>query len=161
MPPVELPPTTEPECQPVDVIAQALSVLPCLRCTLIGVMAVGVITLLLRLLSPTRLCATLQETLSTTERIYSASTLAGVLPPSADSRLEMSENLRRLQYQASHIEERRVRNSLRPWCALWDLFKGHSFVIARCVWEIKVFKNQIEVLQASRRREMLETPMKP
>lgn len=164
MPPVDLPPTTEAECQPVDAITQALSVLPCGRCTLIGLMAVIVIALLLHLLSPTRLCATLQDTLSTTERIYFASALAGVWPPSANSQTEMSEELRRyvhwqymetpnlnnctthsLQYQASHIEERRVQNSLRPWCELWDMFTGHSFVIARCIWEIKVFKNRIEV----------------
>ncbi|KAJ7024653.1 hypothetical protein C8F04DRAFT_153582 [Mycena alexandri] len=160
MPPVDLPPTTEAECQPVDAITQALSVLPCGRCTLIGLMAVIVIALLLHLLSPTRLCATLQDTLSTTERIYFASALAGVWPPSANSQTEMSEELRSLQYQASHIEERRVQNSLRPWCELWDMFTGHSFVIARCIWEIKVFKNRIELLQASRRREMLEAQTK-
>ncbi|KAJ7640912.1 hypothetical protein B0H17DRAFT_1148866 [Mycena rosella] len=50
-----------------------------------------------------------------------------------------------LQWTVSEIQERQLRNSLRPWCKIWNLLRGHSLRIFRCIQDMTVLKNQIEV----------------
>ncbi|KAJ7089565.1 hypothetical protein C8R44DRAFT_892255 [Mycena epipterygia] len=89
-----------------------------------------------------------------TERLYHGSITTGLFRRYPD--LHITESFLRLQRGVSHINERRLCNSLRPWCEIWDMLRGHSLVIARCVWDIKVLKNQIEMLQEVRLRELLD-----
>ncbi|KAJ7857471.1 hypothetical protein B0H14DRAFT_2751219 [Mycena olivaceomarginata] len=146
---------TESDCRAtVDIAAGTLfQSLPCLRCTLIGLTCLIVVVFLVRLLSPTRLCGTMKNSLNVAERVYHGSVLAGMLNPSFQ--LENGESLRSLQCRVSHVEERRVRNSLRPWCTILDTCTGHSFVIIGCIWDIQILKNRIEMLQESHLRELL------
>lgn len=156
--------STEVDCRSTpDIAAQALEILPCLRCTLIGLSVLITIILLARLLSPTRLCTKMRGSLNETERLYHGSAIAGIFSPC--SQPEISEEFRRcvpavhydtsfefdalvthsLQCRVSHIEERRLRNLLQPWYTVLDMFTGHPFVIVRCIWDINVLKNRIEV----------------
>ncbi|KAF7362728.1 hypothetical protein MVEN_00622100 [Mycena venus] len=147
---------TQPDCQPADIIAEILQDLPCLRCTLIGLTSLILTIILFRLLSPVRLCRTMRTSLNIAERLYHGSIIAGIFNHCSES--EIAESMRRLQCRVSHIEERRVRNSMQPWCSILDMCTGHSFVIAWCIWDIEALKGRIEVLQEARLRELLGDP---
>ncbi|KAJ7214970.1 hypothetical protein GGX14DRAFT_443518 [Mycena pura] len=137
-------------CQPLEDLAARL---PCLLCTVLVLSLLILTALLLRLLSPTRLCRQLDDCLRTTERLYHGSLIGRVL--NAASQNDIAKDLLRLQQDASHIHERRLRNVLRPWCTVWDVLRGQSLVIARCIWDATVLQNRIEVLQEIRLRENL------
>ncbi|KAJ6592603.1 hypothetical protein B0H19DRAFT_1224504 [Mycena capillaripes] len=134
---------SEADCHTTfDIAAEAFQGFPCLRCTLIALAALITIIFITRLLLPARLCTTMRTSLNATEKLYHGSLIAGIYTPS--SQPDISEEFRRLQFKVSHIEERRVRNLLKPWCTIWDMLTGHSFAIGRCIWDIEVLRNQIE-----------------
>ncbi|KAJ6579972.1 hypothetical protein DFH09DRAFT_1146248 [Mycena vulgaris] len=143
------------DCQAMVTLAtHAMRYLPCARCMFFGLLAstalIGVVWFAL----PTRLCRKMVDCFCKTERLYHGSILRRLFRPSSDP--ETTELFNRLQRRVSHIQERRLRNSLRPWRNIWDMFRGHSFVILRCIWDIKVLKNRIEVLQEIRLRQLLD-----
>jgi hypothetical protein len=76
------------------------------------------------------------------QRNHSAGTLIGDI---RDSVLTLLPWMDSLQCQVSQIKERHLRNWPRPWCEITDIFSGQSLVIARCVWDIKLLQNELEV----------------
>ncbi|KAJ7076641.1 hypothetical protein B0H15DRAFT_1004636 [Mycena belliarum] len=143
------------DCQAVVYFAsRAIESLPCLRCTLIGLSAVLAVAFLIWVALPARLCKTMDACFDTTERLYHGSIVTGLLTPCFDP--EAFELLRSLQRRVSHIHERRLRSSLRPWHEMRDILTGHSFIIFRCIWDIKVLKNRIEVQREIRLRELAD-----
>jgi hypothetical protein len=100
MPPSSLLPIESDRRTTVDIAAGTLlQGLPCLRCTLIGLTCLIVVVFLVRLLSPTRLCGTMKNSLNVAERVYHGSALAGMLNPSFQ--LEIGESLRRYVFNTS------------------------------------------------------------
>ncbi|KAJ7469347.1 hypothetical protein B0H11DRAFT_2196845, partial [Mycena galericulata] len=144
------------DCQSaLSLAAYTLRILPCLRCTLIALATLITFISVLRIASPTRLCRTMEACFNVTERIYHGSTITGLLSPyHAD--LEIADLFRRLQGRVSHIQERRLRNSAAPWVEIFEIFKGQSFVIVRCTWDIQILKIRLEVLRENRFRELLD-----
>ncbi|KAJ7603295.1 hypothetical protein DFH06DRAFT_1151972 [Mycena polygramma] len=130
----------------VDIMAQAMQGLPCLRCMLIGLSVLIMIISLARLLSPTRLCAKMAGTLVVTEKLYHGSVIHGIISPSAQLEISNEFSRRSVQRKVSHLEEQRVRTALQPWSTIWHILTGHSFVIACCIWDIEVLKSRIESL---------------
>ncbi|KAJ7686389.1 hypothetical protein B0H17DRAFT_1181213 [Mycena rosella] len=121
---------------------------------LLGLSALIIITSLVWLALPTRICRVMDDCLGRAERLYHGAQISGLLSPSSDP--EIAESLHHLQRTVSEIQERQLYNSLRPWCEIWDMLRGHSLGIFRCVRDIKVLKNQIEIRREIRLRELME-----
>ncbi|KAJ6573402.1 hypothetical protein DFH09DRAFT_1457356 [Mycena vulgaris] len=134
--------------------AHTLRWLPCLRCTLIGFFTLITVILVLWFAFPPRLCKTLEANLEATERLFHGFIIAGVFSPSTQP--EITDVFHCLQRRVSYIRERHLRNALRPWFNIWDILSGYSIPILRCLFEMKVLKNRIEVLQEIRRRELID-----
>ncbi|KAJ7159019.1 hypothetical protein C8R43DRAFT_948373 [Mycena crocata] len=92
MPPTPVQSTAD--CQTIVTFAtQALSALPCLRCLLLGSLAVFITLFLIWLALPTRLCKKMEACLNTAERLYHGTIIAGLV--SSSFQLELDECLHR------------------------------------------------------------------
>ncbi|KAJ7467531.1 hypothetical protein FB451DRAFT_1258787 [Mycena latifolia] len=154
-----MPPTASFEvsadCQAVvNLASHALKNMPCARCMLLGLSALLIVTFFIWFMLPTRICRKMDACFHMTERLYHGSIIAGLVSLSCDP--EAAQLFHRLQRRVSQIQERQLHNSLRPWCEVLDIFNGQSLAILRCIWDIKVLKNRIEVLREIRLQEILE-----
>ncbi|KAJ7281407.1 hypothetical protein C8J57DRAFT_1297531 [Mycena rebaudengoi] len=102
---------------------------------------------------PMRLTDSVVAFMSETERLYYDAVEAGELPGDVGT----EEKLLSLQTKVSELREASLRNSLSPWKALGDFFRGRSLTLLQCADEIQRFKTHIEILKEAQLRTNLNS----
>ncbi|KAF7342020.1 hypothetical protein MVEN_01789300 [Mycena venus] len=129
---------------PEDPIFAAASALP--TKALVVVFVITAIALTVHFMSPLRLITVLTACIDEAEELYIEAQGLGLLS-TADT-----ETLYNLQLGVSTIIEQTLRNSLSWSGVLRDFLQGRSFVLLRCILEVKRFETRIKILKESQLR---------
>ncbi|KAJ7819001.1 hypothetical protein B0H13DRAFT_2682640 [Mycena leptocephala] len=97
---------------------------------------------LLYYLSPTRLARVLVTVIAATEKTYLEALETGLL---SVSDVHTAEMLSTLEFKASAIREKTLRNSLSHGSTLREFFAGRTFTLLRCIREVHELATHIEV----------------
>ncbi|KAJ7917583.1 hypothetical protein B0H13DRAFT_2322326 [Mycena leptocephala] len=91
--------------------------------------------------SPSRLTRVLVAAISNVEKIYLEALETGLL---SASDIDTAEMLSSLQLKVSKIREASLRCSLSHSRILREFFGGHTFIVLRCISEVRALEMHIE-----------------
>ncbi|KAJ7117770.1 hypothetical protein C8R44DRAFT_879308 [Mycena epipterygia] len=115
-----------------------------------GVVVLTMMALIVHYASPKRLTRVLVAAIQDTENAYLAAIEAGVL---SKSDVHTAARLSSLQIKVSHIREVTLSSSLSYFGVLRDFFKGRSFVILKCIHDVRSLEAEIEILKEGNLRD--------
>ncbi|KAF7324297.1 hypothetical protein MVEN_02650200 [Mycena venus] len=126
---------------PVSSLASALP-----QNALVVILGVGIITMIVHYMSPLHLTIHLKAAIDHAWEAYIEAHEMGLV--SANE----TETLHLLQLQVFSISEETLRNSLSRWAALHDFLRGRTFVLLRCICEVRTFEMHMKILKESHLR---------
>ncbi|KAF8216689.1 hypothetical protein K438DRAFT_1925773 [Mycena galopus ATCC 62051] len=104
---------------------------------------------------PVRLTRSLVSALATTEQTYLAAVETGLL--SAADTSAVGSMLSILQHKVSLEHEASLRSSLSWRATMGEFFRGRTFTVLQCLWEVRGLQTHIEMLQeVNLRADMLD-----
>ncbi|KAF7341983.1 hypothetical protein MVEN_01785300 [Mycena venus] len=125
-------------------ISTLASVLPT-KALVVG-LAVGVIAMVVYYMSPLHLTILLKAAIDYAWEAYIEAHEMGLVSDNE------TETLHLLQLQVFAINEETLRNSLSWWAALHDFRRGRTFVLLRCICEVRTFETHMKILKESHLR---------
>ncbi|KAJ6514962.1 hypothetical protein C8R47DRAFT_1313360 [Mycena vitilis] len=125
--------------EPFSIVAPALArdipVLPLAVITTMVAVPLGV-----RFASPARLTAILEDSISKAKAAHDEAVEAGQI---SRSQMRAFKNLKR---EVSAIRVETLRGSQSYWGLLSGFLKGRTFTVLRCIWKVKKFESELEVI---------------
>ncbi|KAJ7224085.1 hypothetical protein GGX14DRAFT_386888 [Mycena pura] len=109
-----------------------------------AVFALIITTLFIHCASPMRLTDVLVIAMDETEKTYVDAFEMGVRPIFDNG---IAKTMTRLQIQVSDIRAASLRQSLSYRSGLWQFFKGRTFTLLCCIWEVQSLKTHIEIMK--------------
>ncbi|KAJ6581700.1 hypothetical protein B0H19DRAFT_1061218 [Mycena capillaripes] len=129
---------TIPE-DPVSIVASQLLANNLSIKALFVIIIFAVIARLFHYASPQRLTAVLVDAMDKLKKTSSDAFEMGHLSASEIDKLKV------LRRKVSPIQAETLRNSRSNWRALYGFFKGRTFTVLLCIWEVQVLEMDIKI----------------